>query len=189
MFYEGYLNVKTKLALTFDGQKKGPHFNVLWTLIDNVRGTKQNPTANIHERYWNVKLLAGRALGPVAQTFTRNQTQVKIKHKIKRNLRSNINRVAQKQLKSNATYVWFYIAKHKIISVNGVIVLWRDVTWFDLCKSKVLLLIDRRSTSRPPRKCFIIIYTNPLQTSINNNIKLFKLWKPDSNSEATHVPY
>ena len=59
MFYEGYLNVKTKLALTFDGQKKGPHFNVLWTLIDNVRGTKQNPTANIHERYWNVKLLAG----------------------------------------------------------------------------------------------------------------------------------
>ena len=34
-------------------------------------------------------------LGPVAQKFRKNQTQVKIKRKIKRNLRSIINRVAQ----------------------------------------------------------------------------------------------
>ena len=33
--------------------------------------------------------------GPVAQKFRKNQTQVKIKRKIKRNLRSIINRVAQ----------------------------------------------------------------------------------------------
>ena len=63
IFYEGYLNVKTKLALSNNNvqrtKKKGPHFNVLWTLIDNVRATKQNPTVNIHERYGNVKLLAG----------------------------------------------------------------------------------------------------------------------------------
>ena len=73
------------------------------------------------------------------------------------------------------------------MSVNGVIALWRAWrTWFNLCKS----VIDRRPTSRPPRKWGKIIHnTNPLQTSINNNIKLFKLWKPDSNSEATHVPY
>ena len=67
---------------------------------------------------------------------------------------------------------------------DGVIALWRDVTyviWFMQKHNRLL------QTSRPPRKWFK--YTNPLQTSINNNIKLFKLWKPDSNSEATHIPY
>ena len=42
------------IKLSSTDEKRGPHFNVLWTLIDNVRATKQNPTANIHERYWNV---------------------------------------------------------------------------------------------------------------------------------------
>ena len=70
--------------------------------------------------------------------------------------------------------------------MNGVIALWRAWrTWFNLCKS----IIDRRPTSRAPSKIIHNYIQTPIQTSINNNIKLFKLWKPDSNSEATHVPY
>ena len=81
-----------KKVYTFQKSPPYKYFKYIQEISIHV-GSYGSLLSNDTQKFDDIVCLSEQ--GPVAQKFRKNQTQVKIKRKIKRNLRSIINRVAQ----------------------------------------------------------------------------------------------